>query len=477
MSIQVLLEARPCNDQEDADELTSTGSAHVKRGKFPSPSLSGSDPNDPHISQVFQKTSSHSNRGRAAKRRHQKEQGGQLQAEGSLPLENQEAQDIMMDELAAPSPTPSVESDISPEKLQSRSNKGRAAKRQQETNQGSNLRSQALENHVFTSKHISVSVDTTNFKYPSANFLSKYRAKPMSLEDIKELNFQIVPWDGKSSGALCDTQDRIITILAGEPNDSSGYFSATEQSYQTLKWEGQLNSEVTLEPEVHCQGRYYNITCGISHGNGTKAPINFQVSANSKPTLHRLLNDNNVQRMAGHASASLRYWAPEIWQWYSKALEMITTENKNLEKPFSGSVFACSTFKFGPQVWTHIHWDSQNVPYGFCAIHALGNFDSKKGGHLVLWDLKVAIEFPPGSLILIPSALLYHSNIHIQEGEERASLTHFYPAGLLQYAESGMQTDKSACDGLDQQEKKDFLSQLKAERLERELQCMPLWHL
>lgn len=38
-----------------------------------------------------------------------------------------------------------------------------------------------------------------------------------------------------------------------------------------------------------------------------------------------------------------------------------------------------------------------------CAITTLSDYDPKAGGHLVLWDLKLVIEFPPGSTILILS--------------------------------------------------------------------------
>jgi len=59
--------------------------------------------------------------------------------------------------------------------------------------------------------------------------------------------------------------------------------------------------------------------------------------------------------------------------------------------------------------------DFGNLPYGWCAITSLGPFDPKRGGHLVLWDLQLVIEFPPGSTILIPSAVLQHSNIPIHQ--------------------------------------------------------------
>lgn len=59
-----------------------------------------------------------------------------------------------------------------------------------------------------------------------------------------------------------------------------------------------------------------------------------------------------------------------------------------------------------------------------------------------MWDLKLIIEFPAGSLILIPSASLVHSNIPVQRGDARASITQFCAGGLFRYVDNGFRTEK-----------------------------------
>lgn len=66
-------------------------------------------------------------------------------------------------------------------------------------------------------------------------------------------------------------------------------------------------------------------------------------------------------------------------------------------------------------------------------------FRFKAGQHLVLWDLKVVIEFPPGSTILIPSAALRHSNTAIAKGETRYSFTQYSAGGLFRWVVQGFQ--------------------------------------
>ncbi|KAJ3805385.1 hypothetical protein F5876DRAFT_51931, partial [Lentinula aff. lateritia] len=53
-----------------------------------------------------------------------------------------------------------------------------------------------------------------------------------------------------------------------------------------------------------------------------------------------------------------------------------------------------------------------------------------KGGQLIIWDLKLIFDFPPGSTILLPSALFRHSNIPVQKGDKRVSFTQYTAGGI-----------------------------------------------
>ncbi|KAJ6564338.1 hypothetical protein B0H19DRAFT_874076, partial [Mycena capillaripes] len=64
-------------------------------------------------------------------------------------------------------------------------------------------------------------------------------------------------------------------------------------------------------------------------------------------------------------------------------------------------VFAAATFNFGPVTVTLPHLDIANLAWGWCTITPLGNFDPDKGGHLILWDLRLVILYSD----LIPSTV------------------------------------------------------------------------
>ncbi|KAJ6601958.1 hypothetical protein DFH09DRAFT_1069503 [Mycena vulgaris] len=84
----------------------------------------------------------------------------------------------------------------------------------------------------------------------------------------------------------------------------------------------------------------------------------------------------------------------------------------------------------------------------WCAITALGDFDYTKGGHLILWDCRLVLKFPPGTTILIPSAALFHSNIPISDGEQRYSFTQYTAGGLFRWVEHGFQSEESYFESL-----------------------------
>ncbi|KAF9447925.1 hypothetical protein P691DRAFT_670464, partial [Macrolepiota fuliginosa MF-IS2] len=138
-------------------------------------------------------------------------------------------------------------------------------------------------------------------------------------------------------------------------------------------------------------------------------------------------------------------WAPKLHSYYQERLGRLYEhpEFKHLRRNFQTSVFPAAAFNFGPQVQTIRHRDSMNCPFGWCSIQALGKFDPSKGGHLVLDDLRLVVEFPPHSVAFIPSATLTHANVPVQEGETRLSFTQYCPGGLLRFVDNGFMTEQA----------------------------------
>ncbi|KAI0668648.1 hypothetical protein C8Q78DRAFT_950893, partial [Trametes maxima] len=59
---------------------------------------------------------------------------------------------------------------------------------------------------------------------------------------------------------------------------------------------------------------------------------------------------------------------------------------------FEASTYPAINFNFDPAVVCLPHTDAANDPGNLCHITALGQFNLKKGVHIILYDLKLIIE-------------------------------------------------------------------------------------
>jgi hypothetical protein len=61
-----------------------------------------------------------------------------------------------------------------------------------------------------------------------------------------------------------------------------------------------------------------------------------------------------------------------------------------------------------------------------------GNFDPTKGGHMVIYEMGLIIEFPAGTNITLCSASMTHYNLPLGDpaNESRSSFTQYFAGGL-----------------------------------------------
>ncbi|KAJ7664790.1 hypothetical protein B0H14DRAFT_3102604 [Mycena olivaceomarginata] len=149
-------------------------------------------------------------------------------------------------------------------------------------------------------------------------------------------------------------------------------------------------------------------------------------------------------------------WAPRLFNFYVIYMTLLYARYTHLCHPFKNSIFSACTFNLGPRTCALGHCDFANLAFGLCAITALGDFDYKAGGHLILWGCKLVIEFPPGCTILIPSAAIYHSNIPIGRKEHHYSFTQYTMGGLFRWVEHDFKTEE------------EYFASLSAEQAEEE---------
>ena len=142
-------------------------------------------------------------------------------------------------------------------------------------------------------------------------------------------------------------------------------------------------------------------------------------------------------RLTQQHAGSMGTFSPALRDFATSTLAGIKEAAPHLQYPYDDHPFAALTFNIGPTACTGPHKDVMNLSWGWCAVTSLGAFDHTKGGHLVLWDLEMAVEFPPHSTVFIPSAVLTHSNTSIGPTERRSSVTQYNSSGLFRWAAFG----------------------------------------
>ncbi|KAF8223551.1 hypothetical protein L208DRAFT_1316292, partial [Tricholoma matsutake] len=200
-------------------------------------------------------------------------------------------------------------------------------------------------------------------------------------------------------------------------------------------------------------GWFPALAVGISYGGGQKEPLNMKNVEQNATTLAKLCSSTSIMCISGFQSSVFTAYAPRVYEFYSSNLNILLNQSPFLRWNFQQSIFLAMTITFGPATITKPHTDPGNLSWGQCVITSLGEFNADRSGHLALWHLGLVIQFPPGSTIIIPSAILLHSNVKILDGEERYSIMQITTGGLLWWVYNGFCSDKTLLSSLRSEER------------------------
>ncbi|KAG6809398.1 hypothetical protein H0H92_000408 [Tricholoma furcatifolium] len=232
-----------------------------------------------------------------------------------------------------------------------------------------------------------------------------------SLEEALASGLQLISWDGRP---IVSKEGRIFAVLAGQPG-TPGYRAAHRAAYEAMI-EAAAKADFKQGDIRHKRGDFPVINVGVTMGLGATYPTNL-ATGRHKEMMDNLLSHPAIIQLANFADSAFNLWAPHLHKKYRDHLFPLWDHHTELRRIFQRSIYPAAAFNFGPNVFTKTHRDCMNAPGGLCAIQALGNFDHTKGGHTVFPSLGIVVEFPPGALILVPSAIVTHGNIPVQEGD------------------------------------------------------------
>ncbi|KAF9067442.1 hypothetical protein BDP27DRAFT_1225772, partial [Rhodocollybia butyracea] len=245
----------------------------------------------------------------------------------------------------------------------------------------------------------------------------------------------------RRSYTILDSNGVVSSVVGGHPQDTRWLETVNQPAAEAIR---QARSSLTFSEKQtnHRRADCPSVAFGVSFGRGAKKPGNLhQANQAALLTMVALLSLPCFARISGFANCLFMAYAYQCYAYSKSTLDKLFTWNTNLHRTFKSSAWAACTINFGPFAFTYPHVNSANLCFGWCSITALGNFDPKLGGHLILWDLGLFIRFSPGSTILIPLALLVHSNIPVAPGEERYSFVQYSSTGIFCWVENGFQSN------------------------------------
>ncbi|KAF9546877.1 hypothetical protein CPC08DRAFT_769561 [Agrocybe pediades] len=238
--------------------------------------------------------------------------------------------------------------------------------------------------------------DSTQVPVAKTGFVGTNKKVSSGHYGVKDMR---TDWYCRSTIPLVDKEGRVWGVLAGQPNDPQ-WAELHVEAADAL--ESHRNRCVASKKKPNRRGKFNALRCGISHGGGQSQPCNHANDSASAAVLEELNSMKVFQRLAGFSSSVMANWVPDLHSYYVEYLGKLYTHNPSLKHTFKNSVFAATTYNFGPQTVCFKHMDRANLPFGWCSITALGSFDHTKGGHLILWECGLVIEFPAGSTVLFP---------------------------------------------------------------------------
>ncbi|KAJ3762631.1 hypothetical protein EV360DRAFT_35268 [Lentinula raphanica] len=245
---------------------------------------------------------------------------------------------------------------------------------------------------------------------------------------------------------ISDADGRVTVVIVYPANKTIQ--TATEEA-AALLCELRPQASFTNKQKYYRRGNFPQLSAGVAHGRGRTKPANVVQNEKNAEVVEQLLASPAFQRLSGFTTGVFKAWAPRLYDYCRDHFEQLLASDSNLMHIFLNSVLPVAAFNFGPRTVCLPHIDFGNLPFNLCWIWSLGQFDWHRGGHLILWDLHLAVEFPPGTLAGIPSGVCRHSNTRIGKNETRYSFTQYAPGANFRWVDHGFQTEEDYLAGRD----------------------------
>lgn len=265
-------------------------------------------------------------------------------------------------------------------------------------------------------------------------------ALPDEVQKWLEDGFVHLPSDPSRAQLIKDAAGRIVVVNAKQPSGSGWHDVVQQVDEQLAILETKLRASAANPGKgtQRADGAYKYVSFGVSAGQGQREPDYLCVRAEYHEAIQSFCDHPAVQRYMKHANGCLKTFFPFLHlenRELAKSLSART--NGKLHSVFPTLPMMAMTANAGPAVRTLPHLDLMNASFGRCIVGPTGSYDHTRSGLLVLKELKVIMEIAPGDIVLIPSALITHSNTSLAAGEIRRSITLYTAGALYRWVDAG----------------------------------------
>ncbi|KAJ7025051.1 hypothetical protein C8F04DRAFT_888207, partial [Mycena alexandri] len=128
--------------------------------------------------------------------------------------------------------------------------------------------------------------------------------------------------------------------------------------------------------------------------------------------------------------------APRLHCYLQTTKDSLLHHNAFLRNNFVSGAFPASEIFLGSSE-SPPRLDDLNMPWGWRALTALGTYNPRWSGKLILWEEKKVINFPPGATFPYPGTFIRHSFTELHAGETQYAFSQYAQAGLFCYVGNG----------------------------------------
>ncbi|KIY61405.1 hypothetical protein CYLTODRAFT_415460 [Cylindrobasidium torrendii FP15055 ss-10] len=284
---------------------------------------------------------------------------------------------------------------------------------------------------------------------------------PHTLAEAIAQGFDEFEWDGNTTVVFLDRNRRFIVLLRKKDNSPAG-LARQERMTTKLKEEA---GRALLKGKMG-QGDFNALRDGLVHNQGTHVPSRVFNNQTNTRVLQRIFSDEDFVYESHQTDIALRMWNPALHQALWDVREALSSqpETEDLPWPYEHSPYTLTTVNFGPQTVCKTHRDHADFAFLMSVLKAFGPYDYRKGGHIVLPTLRLAIQFPQGAEAYFPTARLPHANTQIAPHETRYSVTSYSGGGLFEWCYRGGLSKTGWLDYLAKYEKAAEEAELDRER-------------